>query len=308
MPFGCAFYLARLVRRSIAFGPYSKRLLSLLSSFNTLLPSTYHHFCVLVRRNFTQILNYFLQMPTLNRLFVADYPWKTNTQKRLQELLWLPDPYLRKFAHKLIFDFLLLICTCRQQLVFRIEKQYENSEFPGGSNKSVVDEINKLGSGEVPIDTHDFVSQQKNWLDILKCIVFLGCFWITLAIVFLTGSSHINIYSIGYLIGSFVFLWQGGEFYLRPIYTILRWWKLLVAYNVLVIAIKTFLNLPTCIFVTHLEENWNTFCFFVKVFGISCNLNADLLKPDDPSTDVSAFNSKYYSTWVQKLFWKRILI
>lgn len=190
--------------------------------------------------------------------------------KRLQEMFWLPDSTLRYEVHKLMLDFLLLICTCRQMLVFRIEKQYENSEFPGGSNKSVVDEINKLGSGEVSIETHDFVSIQKNWLDIFKCIIFLGCFWITLAIVFLAGSRHGNIYSIGYLIGSFIFLWQGGEFYLRPIYTILRWWKLLVAYNVLVITLKVVLHLPICICIEWLHEHWHGLCFFIKVFGISC--------------------------------------
>lgn len=162
--------------------------------------------------------------------------------------------------------------TCRQMLVFRIEKQYENSEFPGGSNKSVVDEINKLGSGEsYEIEAHDFVSIQKNWLDILKCIVFLGWFWITLAIVFLAGSKYPNIYSIGYLVGSFIFLWQGGEFYLRPIYTILRWWKFLVAYNVLVITVKAVLHLPVCIFIDYLEQNWGGICFFIKAFGIRCN-------------------------------------
>lgn len=200
----------------------------------------------------------------------VDYPWKTSMLKRLQDLLWLPAPNLREHAPKLVLDFLLLMSTCRQMLVFRIERQYENTDFPGGSNKSVVDEINKLGSGEVPIETHDFVSIQKNWLDVVKCIVFLGCFWITLAIVFLAGSSHVNIYSIGYLIGSFIFLWQGGEFYLRPIYTILKWWKLLVAYNVFVITIKALLHVPVCIFMDSMLQNWNGTCFFIKAFGITC--------------------------------------
>ncbi|XP_031619369.1 piezo-type mechanosensitive ion channel component isoform X2 [Contarinia nasturtii] len=210
-----------------------------------------------------------------------NYPWKTNTLKRLQEIMWLPDPALRTDAHRLVLDFLLLICTCRQMLVFRIEKQYENSEFPGGSNKSVVEKINKLGSGEVPIEMDDFVSIQKNWLDILKCIVFLGWFWITLAIVFLAGSSHPNIYSIGYLIGSFIFLWQGGEFYLRPIHTILRWWKFLVAYNVLVIIVKAMLHLPVCIFIDELELWSKNTCLFEKAFGINCpqGLPRDKLPP-----------------------------
>lgn len=210
----------------------------------------------------------------------------------MQEMLWLPDPKLRDYTHKLVLDFLLLMCTCRQMLVFRIEKQYENSDFPGGSNKSVVDEINKLGSGDVPIETHDFVSIQKNWLDILKCIIFLGCFWITLAIVFLAGSRNVNIYSIGYLIGSFVFLWQGGEYYLRPIYTILRWWKLLVAYNVFVIALKAFLHLPVCLFINWLEDNWKYTCFFIKVFGITCAQNGITLG----QMEITELVSKYHIT------------
>lgn len=43
--------------------------------------------------------------------------------------------------------------------VFRIEKQYddEGAPFPGGSNKSVVEEINNMG--QVPIThSHDYVT------------------------------------------------------------------------------------------------------------------------------------------------------
>lgn len=111
-----------------------------------------------------------------------------------------------------------------QRLVFRIEKQYDDDStpFPGGSNKSVVDEINNMGKN--PITTsHDFVTLTRNWLDIIKCGLFLGFFWVTLAIVFLAGTNRVNIFSIGYLIGSFIFLWQGAEFYLRPINTIMKW-------------------------------------------------------------------------------------
>lgn len=71
----------------------------------------------------------------------------------------------------------------------------------------------------------------RNWLDVLKCAVLLSFFWATLAIVFMAGSKRVNIFSIGYLIGSFIFLWQGAEFYLRPINTILRWFVYLVCGN-----------------------------------------------------------------------------
>lgn len=224
-------------------------------------------------RIFLQLTNYFS--------FHSEYPWTTETLKRLQEMAWLPDPDLRNHTHRLVLDFLLLMCTCRQLLVFRIEKQYENSEFMGGSNKSVVDDINKLGSGEVPIQTHDFVSIQKTWLDIVKCIVFLGCFWITLAIVFLAGTNHVNIFSIGYLIGSFIFLWQGADFYLRPIHVILRWWKYLVAYNVFVITMKIVLHLPVCIFIRFFESNRKEACF-LKIFGITCSRSIDIYNPLRP--------------------------
>lgn len=229
------------------------------------------HSCAMVcRSNF--YFHFLFRLISFQIPPILDYPWKTDVLRRAQELMWLPDATLRNQTHKLVLDFFLLMCTCRQMLVFRIEKQYENSEFMGGSNKSVVDEINKLGSGEVPIETDDFVSIQKNWLDILKCIVFLGTFWVTLAIVFLAGSSHPNIYSIGYLVGSFIFLWQGGEFYLRPINTILRWWKFLVAYNVFVITAKALLHLPVCIFIDFLDTYWiGGSCFFQKTFGINCD-------------------------------------
>lgn len=111
----------------------------------------------------------------INNYLFTEYPWKSDSNlKRLQEVAWLPDPTLRNHVSRLILDFILLMCTCRQMLVFRIEKQYEGNEFIGGSNKSVVEDINNLGTSQVPIQTHDFVSTQKTWLDIIKCIVFLG--------------------------------------------------------------------------------------------------------------------------------------
>lgn len=118
----------------------------------------------------------------------------------------------------------------------------------------------------MPIQTHDFVTFTRNWLDIIKCAVFLGCFWITLAIVFLAGTNRVNIFSLGYLIGSFIFLWQGADFYLRPIRTILRWWGYLIAYNIFIITTKAFLQIPGCIFIQELENS----CFIVKLLGIMC--------------------------------------
>lgn len=63
----------------------------------------------------------------------------------------------------------------------------------------------------------------RSWLDILKRIVLIGFIWFTLAIVFLAGTNRVNLFSLGYLIGSFIFLWQGNDYYLRPVNVILKW-------------------------------------------------------------------------------------
>lgn len=69
----------------------------------------------------------------------------------------------------------------------------------------------------------------RSWLDIIKRIVLIGFIWFTLAIVFLAGTNRVNLFSLGYLIGSFIFLWQGNDYYLRPVNVILKWY--LYEYN-----------------------------------------------------------------------------
>lgn len=66
----------------------------------------------------------------------------------------------------------------------------------------------------------------RSWLDIIKRIVLIGFIWFTLAIVFLAGTNRVNLFSLGYLIGSFIFLWQGNDYYLRPVNVILKWYSM----------------------------------------------------------------------------------
>lgn len=48
--------------------------------------------------------------------------------------------------------------------------------------------------------------------------------WLTLAIMFLAGTNRVNLFSLGYLIGAFVFLWMGSDLYLRDIRVIHKWY------------------------------------------------------------------------------------
>lgn len=201
-----------------------------------------------------------------------DYPW--NGVKVLEDFnifAFLPE---NTFAFKgksklLLADFLLLLLMCRQLIVFRIEARYENSvvSYPGGSNKSVLDDIDKLGTAPFDNPTHDFIDHIRNYLDILKRFVFVLFFWAALAIVFLTGTSRVNILSVGYIIGSFIFLWQGTDFYLRPIHVIISWWNYLIGYNVSVVVIKTAIQLVGCL-VLNLEYI-NSYCWLIQVRLIS---------------------------------------
>lgn len=170
-----------------------------------------------------------------------------------------------------MLDFLLLMCVSRQQRVFNIEKQNEGRVFAGGSNRTVIGEINRLSTGCIPIETHDFVTFTRNWLDVLKCAIFFGSFWITLAILLKAGTHCASILSLGYLIASFIFSYQGSNFYMRPIYTILSWWKMLIRFNIFVIVLKTILNL-------HLAINSSTSGLADTAFGKLINISSEVIE------------------------------
>lgn len=159
-------------------------------------------------------------------ILCVDYPWDIPFLDRFRIWAMLPEnsAVFRAQAGKVVADFLLLMFLCRQTLVFRIETRYSScpDDFGGGSNQSVLEDIDKLGTVPFINPTPDFIAKVRNWLDVLKRGAFLVFFWFTLAIVFLTGTSRVTLFSIGYLIGSFTFLWQGTDFYLRPIKAILR--------------------------------------------------------------------------------------
>lgn len=144
--------------------------------------------------------------------------------------------------NKLLLDFILLMCICRQRHVFKIEKKYGGKKYPGGRNESSIKDIHIIISGQLPIRTHDFL-YPTNWLDIIKSIVYFSSFWVTLSVVLLTGTNTVSAFSLGYLISSFLFCYIGTNFYMKSIDSILRWWNSLIAYNMFVIITKSILNL-----------------------------------------------------------------
>ncbi|XP_059060607.1 piezo-type mechanosensitive ion channel component-like, partial [Achroia grisella] len=198
--------------------------------------------------------------------FCIDYPWSGDGQQMKHIRTWLFLPYAAEPPHamKLVFDYFLLLFATRQLRVFQIEKN-QGESYPGGSNSENIGKDWETPNFVNPVP--DFLSNVSTWLDVLKRMVFLGMLWVTLAIMFMTGTNRVNLFSMGYLIGSFIFLWQGTDFYLRPKEAILQWWSWLLRYNVSVVVVKTLLQIPGCIFSTVMQ---NHACWLVQLLGIGC--------------------------------------
>lgn len=71
----------------------------------------------------------------------------------------------------------------------------------------------------------------RSWLDVVKRGTLLSMMWLTLAIMFLAGTNRVNLFSLGYLIGAFVFLWMGSDLYLRDIRVIHKWYRQTLEYT-----------------------------------------------------------------------------
>ncbi|XP_017766739.1 PREDICTED: piezo-type mechanosensitive ion channel component isoform X2 [Eufriesea mexicana] len=196
-----------------------------------------------------------------------EYPWSESaTLRRFQEWMYFPDPDFPPNARKLMCDFILLLMVVRQSLVFQIEERSTASgvEFPAGHNYSV---YNSMENPNFVNPVKDYVSHIHNWLDIVKRGVLISLMWVTLSIMFLAGTERTNLFSLGYLIGAFVFLWQGSDFYLRPVKTILKWWNLLIGYNIVVIFSKALLQGVGCVLIKQLHV---LACPLIQLFGITC--------------------------------------
>ncbi|XP_022834650.1 piezo-type mechanosensitive ion channel component isoform X2 [Spodoptera litura] len=209
-------------------------------------------------------IQYMIAVGFLPELCVS-YPWDSDDQQMKHVRTWLFLPYAEQppHAYKLIFDFFLLLFATRQLKVFRIEKN--SSNYAGGSNEENIGKNWETPDFVNPVP--DFLGYVGTWLDVVKRMVFLGMLWVTLAIMFMTGTNRVNLFSMGYLIGSFIFLWQGTDFYLRPKDAILKWWSWLVRYNVSVVVVKTLLQIPGCIFSSVMQEHA---CWLVQLLGIGC--------------------------------------
>lgn len=95
--------------------------------------------------------------------------------------------------------------------------------------------------GEIADESFSILSS-RSYLDMLKVITFSYLFWFVLTIIFITGTTRISVFCMGYLVACFYFLLFGGELLLKPIKKILHYWDFLIAYNIFVITMKNILS------------------------------------------------------------------
>lgn len=76
----------------------------------------------------------------------------------------------------------------------------------------------------------------------VKVFVFSYFFWLVLCLIFITGTTRINIFCLGYLVACFYFMLFGGSVLMQPVRYILRLWDWLIAYTCFVIAMKNLVS------------------------------------------------------------------
>ncbi|KFP80446.1 Piezo-type mechanosensitive ion channel component 2, partial [Apaloderma vittatum] len=109
----------------------------------------------------------------------------------------------------------------------------------------------------------------RSYLDMYKVIIFSYLFWFVLTIIFITGTTRISIFCMGYLVACFYFLLFGGDLLLKPIRSILRYWDWLIAYNVFVITMKNILSIGACGYIESLIKNS---CWLIQAFSLACTV------------------------------------
>uniref|UniRef100_A0A8B9LFH1 Piezo-type mechanosensitive ion channel component 2a, tandem duplicate 2 n=1 Tax=Astyanax mexicanus TaxID=7994 RepID=A0A8B9LFH1_ASTMX len=197
------------------------------------------------------------------------YPWRnpsSSMDSNVVKWLYLPDFHTKPNSLFLLYDFMLLLCASLQRRVFE-EEDDPAVRLLAGDNVEICRDLDAASfSQHNPVP--DFI-HCRSYLDMLKVIMFSYLFWFVLTIIFITGTTRISIFCMGYLVACFYFLLFGGELLLKPIKSILHYWDFLIAYNVFVITMKNILSIAACGYIKALVTNH---CWLIQLFSLACTI------------------------------------
>uniref|UniRef100_A0A452I9Z4 Uncharacterized protein n=1 Tax=Gopherus agassizii TaxID=38772 RepID=A0A452I9Z4_9SAUR len=198
-----------------------------------------------------------------------DYPWRSpnaNFNSNIIKWLYFPDFIERPNPIFLVYDFMLLLCASLQRQIFEDENKAA-VRIMAGDNVEICMNLDAASfSQHNPVP--DFI-HCRSYLDMYKVIIFSYLFWFVLTIIFITGTTRISIFCMGYLVACFYFLLFGGDLLLKPIRSILRYWDWLIAYNVFVITMKNILSIGACGYIESLIRNS---CWLIQAFSLACTV------------------------------------
>uniref|UniRef100_A0A672G1B5 Piezo type mechanosensitive ion channel component 2 n=1 Tax=Salarias fasciatus TaxID=181472 RepID=A0A672G1B5_SALFA len=211
-----------------------------------------------------------------------DYPWRfpnSTTDSNVVKWLYVPDFRTQPNPNFLIYDFMLLLCASLQRQVFDDENKAA-VRLMAGDNVEICRDLD-AASFSVHNPVPDFI-HCRSYLDMLKVIMFSYLFWFVLTIIFITGTTRISVFCMGYLVACFYFLLFGGELLLKPIKKILHYWDFLIAYNIFVITMKNILSILACGYIKSLVENR---CWLIQLFSLACTIKGYDTKHCDLPSD-----------------------
>uniref|UniRef100_A0A8C8MMR9 Piezo-type mechanosensitive ion channel component n=1 Tax=Oncorhynchus tshawytscha TaxID=74940 RepID=A0A8C8MMR9_ONCTS len=209
----------------------------------------------------------------------VDYPWRTSSQALTSNLikwLYLPDFAMRPAPYFIFYDHLLLMCSSLQWKVFE-EENRAAVRLMGGENVEISRSLDPRSFNQY-IPVNNFL-HCRSYLDMVKVFVFSYFFWLVLCLIFITGTTRINIFCLGYLLACFYFMLFGGSLLMEPVRYILRLWDWLIGYTCFVIGMKNLLSLGSCAYLDSLLKNG---CWLIQAFSMVCTIKGyDLPAPDD---------------------------
>ncbi|XP_038867450.1 piezo-type mechanosensitive ion channel component 2-like [Salvelinus namaycush] len=209
----------------------------------------------------------------------VDYPWRTSSQALTSNLikwLYLPDFAMRPAPYFIFYDHLLLMCSSLQWKVFE-EENRAAVRLMGGENVEISRSLDPRSFNQY-IPVNNFL-HCRSYLDMVKVFVFSYFFWLVLCLIFITGTTRINIFCLGYLLACFYFMLFGGSLLMQPVRYILRLWDWLIGYTCFVIGMKNLISLGSCAYLDSLLKNG---CWLIQAFSMVCTITGyDLPAPDD---------------------------
>uniref|UniRef100_A0A8C9SVK9 Piezo-type mechanosensitive ion channel component n=1 Tax=Scleropages formosus TaxID=113540 RepID=A0A8C9SVK9_SCLFO len=236
----------------------------------------WHHYCCFTAS--LMVIQYLLCVGIPPAL-CYDYPWRTFSHALTSNLikwLYLPDFAMPPNPVFIIYDHILLLCSSLQWQVFQDENRAA-VRLLAGENVEISRSLDPQALSQYTT-VKNFL-HCRSYLDMVKVFVFSYFFWLVLSLIFITGTTRINIFCMGYLVACFYFMLFGGNLLMQPVRYLLRLWDWLIGYTCLVIAMKNLLSLGSCVYLEGLVHNG---CWLIQMFSMFCTIRGyDTPRSDD---------------------------